>query len=117
VIKVVVFHADVSRVMEQDPELVGRLLLAPDESDVEDVVAMAGYERVAELDVACATSIEALEKAFVMTQNLTDPWCQSPGVNALVKEARSTMIGDVFVIDGKSHVVAMVGFRPVKPLP
>ena len=116
-VKVVVFHANVPLVMTQDPELVARLLMAPDEVDVEDVVAMNGYERVAEMEVAAESSVEALEKAFVMTQNIDESWCKSDGVTALVSDARSSMIGDVFVIDGKSHVVAMVGFRQVKPMP
>jgi len=116
VVKVVVFHADVPHIMTQDPELVARLLLAPDEADVEEAVSMTGYQRVAEMEVVAESSVEALEKAFVMTQNITEPWCKAAGITALVNDARSSMIGDVFVIDGKSHVVAMVGFRPVKPL-
>jgi hypothetical protein len=115
VVKVVVFHANVPLVMTQDPELVARLLMAPDEVDVKEVMAMNGYERVAEMEVAAESSVEALEKAFVMTQNIDESWCKSEGVTALVSDARSSMIGDVFLIDGKFYLVAMVGFCPIKP--
>jgi len=78
------------------------------------------YEKVAEFDG------DDLEFVWMATQNgvRTTSWFTEPldGVRPLneanpTKPRRSTMIGDIVVRDGIMHVVDMMGFTEIGPLP
>lgn len=56
----------------------------------------------------------ALESAWEKTQNLDAPWHSLDNAISLGGNQRSSMTGDVFVLDGKPHLVAMVGFREIE---
>jgi hypothetical protein len=62
-------------------------------------------------DVHAAT----LEAAYCASQNLYETWIDTDGVvrRSRATTARSTMIGDVLVQDGKAFVVAAQGFLPL----
>lgn len=67
----------------------------------------AFYTAVAVLDI---TADDVLEAAFERTQNLDEPWSQYGH--------RSSATGDVFQLeDGRTFVVAGVGFVEVIPVP
>jgi hypothetical protein len=73
------------------------------------------------LEVAIVQA-EGLEDAFLRTQNLVCSWVENPGVvlnkeNLIEHEGelvmRSTMMGDRFVMDGKTYEADFVGFTEV----
>ncbi len=109
-IEVKVFQTDMHHLMAVNKELGLRLLVAPKKEDVGAALALGTYAHIASLQIEAETPEVALEQAFAKTQNFDGNWCQGPGVQAKVSEARSTMVGDLFEIDGHRHVVVMVGF-------
>lgn len=75
------------------------------------------YDLVAEVEG------NELENAWIKTQNgfLTSCWSLNPldglksfGTNKVIG-LRSTMIGDIIVVDGTMHVVDIFGFKEIGP--
>ncbi len=56
-----------------------------------------------------------LETAFRETNSCEEAWyeCDSP-ILKVIKEARSTSVGDIMELDGKVYVVASVGFTELE---
>lgn len=65
----------------------------------------ANYNLVAVVDV------DDLEKAFEVTNHIDHDWTKNPHIIMCCGSARSSSVGDVFVVDGVRHVVASSGFR------
>ncbi len=72
-----------------------------------------------------ATNEEALEYAFRWTQNISGSWSNKEGDDANDNVEvlhykndgsglRSSMVGDLFTVDGKVFKAAMFGFEEVK---
>ena len=56
-----------------------------------------------------------LETAFRVTNSCLDAWYENPHPSLkVIKEARSTAVGDVMELDGKVYVVASVGFNELE---
>ena len=111
--EVKVFHSDMHHVMSVNKKLGLRLLVAPQKDDVEAALRLGSYMPVATVSVDADTPEAALEQAFAKTQNLDGSWCQAPGVLSNANEARSSMVGDMFEVNGRRYVVATVGFVPL----
>lgn len=56
----------------------------------------------------------ALEIAFTSTQSLERSWTENLNVKAESINAYSSSVGDVFVANGKGHLVASFGFKDVE---
>lgn len=74
------------------------------------------YDHVANVDVKEAVNSDALEVAYMMTQNIDDSWLKNDRVNpsSKVLEAggcKSSSVGDVFEIAGRFYAVAGCGFE------
>lgn len=73
-----------------------------------------GFEHVATLD-----DVDDLDVAFSRTQHIDEAWTKRPGVTMHVDPAmvRSTMVGDVFTVEGAitvvHHMIAPEGFRKI----
>jgi hypothetical protein len=94
---------------------------------VKAVQAINGYTQVAEFEYDDKVTLEDnLENAYRVMQNgvVSDSWLLSPpdGLTPLVSAHardgslygwRSAMTGDLFTVDGKTHVVANIGFTKV----
>jgi hypothetical protein len=65
------------------------------------------YEYVA--DVVC----DNLSQAWMLTNSIDTPWIEGDSVKHLQKPegCRSSMIGDIFLMDGVAYVVAPHGFK------
>lgn len=66
-----------------------------------------------------AVEAEDLDDAWVKTNSIDEPWYNSSDVSdfrGMVEcdgRARSAMVGDLYVMDGKIYIVAMAGFNEV----
>lgn len=54
-----------------------------------------------------------LEEAFKLTNTIEAYWWENKGVKALVKETRSTSIGDVMELVGEFFAVDRIGFKKI----
>ena len=54
-----------------------------------------------------------LEEAFKLTNHIDRAWWENEGVKLIGEETRSSSMGDVFVINGEQHIVAMCGFEKI----
>jgi hypothetical protein len=79
------------------------------------VVNMDKCEKVADVEVATDNEMEALETAYYLTNNIDESWTnmsrRSNIVSTHLENARSTSVGDVAVVNGKTFVVAPCGFE------
>ena len=66
------------------------------------------YEPVAEIDT------DDLEIAWFHTNHIDKPWWED-GKVTLIKQSRSSMVGDVFEQDGCFHRVCAAGFSKIDP--
>lgn len=83
----------------------------PGQESVTNLVKLGLYEKAAVVEVPDGLeATAALEVAYAKTQNIDDDWTKNEGVTAVTEFPRSSMTGDVFVIDGKPFTVAMFGF-------
>lgn len=74
------------------------------------------YDHVANLSVNRVDAEDALEVAYMMTQNIESAWIHNEGVFATSEVlerggCKSSSVGDVFEIKGKFYAVAGVGFE------
>lgn len=78
----------------------------------EDVKQHLSYRNVADLVVDDVDVNQALEHAYMLTQNLDRPWIDNYRWVKWVgsKHTRSSSVGDIFVIEGTRFVVDSVGF-------
>ena len=65
-----------------------------------------GYEPVAEIDT------DDLEIAWFHTNHIDKPWWEDSKVN-LIKQSRSSMVGDVFERNGDLYRVRAAGFSEI----
>ena len=65
-----------------------------------------GYEPVAEIDT------DDLEIAWFHTNHIDKPWWEDAKVN-LIKQSRSSMVGDVFEHNGDLYRVCAAGFSKI----
>lgn len=82
----------------------------------EDVKQYLSYKNVADLVVNDSGTLnEALERAYMLTQNLDRPWIEDyMHVKWLGdKHVRSSSVGDIFVIEGTRFVVDSAGFQRI----
>lgn len=79
-------------------------------SDINKIIAdwwMGQYR------VACDINSDQLRDAWQLTQNIEDSWAISSNpmvISTGNMDRRSSMVGDIFEINGKKYVVAMVGY-------
>jgi hypothetical protein len=66
------------------------------------------YELVAKVDT------NSVEKAYELTNHIDCEWWENEGVE-LVKQSRSTSVGDVIEIEGKLHRCEMMGWKEIQP--
>ncbi len=59
----------------------------------------------------------ALDLTYERTQHFDSEWQHEKGVTLYVEAVRSSMTGDVFVVNGAAYLVAMVGFKPIPAWP
>ena len=78
----------------------------------DDVIQFLSYKNVADLEVDEVDVNQALEHAYMLTQNLDRPWIDNYKFVKWLgsKHTRSSSVGDIFVIDGDRYVVDSCGF-------
>ena len=54
---------------------------------------------------------DALAKAYMLSQSISDAWYQNKYVDCKVSHARSTQMGDIFKLNNVSYVVTDKGFE------
>lgn len=65
----------------------------------------------AKLTRVATVATNDLERAYKLTQNVTDYWINNKFVKPYVLgEQRSTSVGDVLWYEGKAYLVAVIGF-------
>ena len=94
--KVKVYHYDM-----QNPGLVARLCLRPEEPHVQQAWQDDDYECVVEMELEETDDSTILEQAFIKTQE--------------TGAFRSTSVGDLIEVDGTFHAVMPFGFLQVDP--
>lgn len=62
---------------------------------------------------AVAGGRDDLERAFELTNTITHHWSENKGLVTDYKDARSTSVGDVMVVDGRSFAVESFGFSEI----
>ena len=55
--------------------------------------------------------IEALDKAYMLSQSINDAWYQNKYVDLKVPHARSTQMGDIFKLNNTNYIVTEKGFE------
>ena len=55
--------------------------------------------------------IEALDKAYMLSQSINDAWYQNKYVDCKVPHARSTQNGDIFKLNNADYIVTDKGFE------
>lgn len=82
--------------------------------------AVAAVWKAKGYELAATVYTDDLEFAWWATNNIECSWTQSPQVQSgkvVVEGApgprRSSMVGDIFVMNGQMHIVASFGFRPL----
>ena len=74
--------------------------------DASEHVHVADVELPNDMDV-----IDALEKAYMLTNHINIPWEENQNVTRCDEEKhRSTSVGDIIKINGKSWRVLMIGW-------
>ena len=54
---------------------------------------------------------DVLDKAYMLSQSISDAWYQNKYVDCKVPHARSTQMGDIFKLNNVSYVVTDKGFE------
>lgn len=72
---------------------------------VNDMVAKNGFIHVADVDT------NDLDDAFRLTNNIESSWTENEGVTAHGIRLRSSMVGDIFELNGEKFVCASIGFE------
>jgi hypothetical protein len=97
---------------EQQPNLYAQATVFPSQETVDSLAKLGFYEKAAVvLAPSDLEAISALEVAYEKTQNIRDSWTKNEGVTAFTEFSRSSMMGDVFVINDKAYTVAAFGFE------
>lgn len=111
-IRVEVYHFDMQALEFQSSDLVIPLTFSGRPEAAAKADALGLYQKVATVLVADEIGAEgALNVAFEKTNHIDHNWMDNSDVEvAGNKRHRSSMPGDVFVIDGKAHVVKGMGF-------
>lgn len=108
--KVEIFYHS-RRAAEFHLNLIAQVATFPNQESASSLTKLGLYEKAAVVEVPSDLGAdEALEIAYTKTQNIDDAWTKNEGVTAVTDFPRSSMTGDVFVIDGKPFTVAMFGF-------
>ena len=86
------------------------LLYRTSESNPPLFILTMGYVHVAdvEVDLRSLNSL-MLGRAFQLTNHIDQEWWLNEGVT-LVKESRSTSVGDIFIIGNETFIVEPVGY-------
>jgi hypothetical protein len=113
--KVVEVYYISRRAIEQHRDLYFDLTtMSPKPENVEKLANLGFYEKVALVSAPAGdTPTAPLETAFSHTQNIDTSWSRNVNVVAL-DETRSSMVGDVMVVDGEAHVVSGFGFKKLE---
>ncbi len=75
-----------------------------------------GYVKVAEVPVEAEDADTALEIAWRKTNSVNENWFERKDITIFRSDAdgiRSSMVGDVFVMNGVSYYVAVIGFKEI----
>jgi hypothetical protein len=112
-ISVDIFHVDIEALVEKADHLLPCMVFFPSEREVQAAIDIGLYLKAATLAVETADVSSALEITYERTQNLDSQWQFEEGVMLYYGAFRSSMIGDVFVVNGSAYLVAMVGFKPL----
>jgi hypothetical protein len=99
--------------IEFHQSLYAQLTISPNEATISEMTRLGLYERAAIVVVPEGADSHNLEIAFEKTQNIDDSWTKNETVIALTDRPRSSMMGDVMVVNGKPFVVSMIGFKPL----
>jgi len=68
----------------------------------------SNYIRVADVHT------DSLDMAFMLTNNVDHSWHMNLGVDIHHHYGRSSMVGDIFELDGKKFIVMSTGFEEVE---
>lgn len=112
--RIVVHHLDIVAAREREPDaLLGvmRPVPTPRPDAVQRLWVAGLYTPVA--DIVLDGDPAACESAWRLTQNVDAPWTANPRAGALAKDARSSMVGDLFFVDGAARVAVPAGFQDV----
>lgn len=90
-----------------------QVTISPTESVVKSLTDLNLYERAGVVIVPKGEPSQSLEKAFERTQTIDDSWTGNADVIPMSDAQRSSMVGDVMLVNGKPFVVAMMGFKPL----
>lgn len=77
-------------------------------------IAKNEYKMVAHVKVDTKDIQKTLGIVWEKTNNITHSWLENKEVTSTESEARSSSVGDIFVVDGKQFIVAPIGFEPVE---
>jgi hypothetical protein len=112
--KVVEVYYISRRAATEQRDLYLDLTLSPKPEQVEKLASLGFYDKVALVSAPAGdTPTAPLEAAFSHTQNIDTSWSRNVNVVAL-DETRSSMVGDVMVVDGEAHVVSGFGFKKLE---
>jgi hypothetical protein len=109
-----VYYISRRAAVEQRDLYLDLTMISPKPEDVEKLASLGFYEKVALVSAPAGdTPTAPLETAFSHTQNIDTSWSRNVNVVAL-DETRSSMVGDVMVVDGEAHVVSGFGFKKLE---
>lgn len=96
-------------------ELFTKVSFSPDEQSINSLAKLGFYEKAATVKVPVGLEPSAaLEIGYEKTQNVHRSWTLNEGVSVSTQFPRSSMMGDVFVLGGKAHMVATFGFKSME---
>lgn len=98
-----VYHIDYDT--SQDRDIYLDIRFAPNEEKIKQALQANMYKKVAEV------ASDNLEKVFELTNSIDNYWGENAGVTLVTQENRSTSVGDIVELEGKVHVVAMMGYK------
>lgn len=76
------------------------------------------YTPVATVTCNTTSIVQALRIAFDSTNHIDCDWYENDNVTMLIPtpyQARSSMVGDIFEVNGRHHMVRSVGYDPKPP--
>ena len=112
--KVDVYHCDIEALVNKGMDTLQVMVFGKEEAiAASDKVGAYNHAGTVYVDDN-STTMEALSAAYEKTQNVEAPWQDNEGVDCHVRRARSSMVGDVMIIDNKAYAVKSIGFAGIK---
>lgn len=113
-VQVKVYHhtSELGKEYRGETEIGGAgLLYRTSESNPSLFILTMGYVHVADVEVEfCSLNSLMLGRAFQLTNHIDQEWWLNEDVT-LVKESRSTSVGDILIIGNETYIVEPVGYR------